>query len=176
MTPPAIPTLGADQISGYMRETVALSLAEVERGGIPFSGLVVHPRTGILGTGVNQVVADADPTAHAEVVALRRALDAAPGGIQDCVLFASGEPCGMCYGAALQIGIDTIFYAVDRDQAARYGFDYRASYCQLARDPRTRADLSVRAWPITEGLGPFTAWSDRQSQQPIPSEQRRQRR
>lgn len=157
-------TFGTDQLSDYMSQAVALSLTEVERGGIPFSALVVRPRAGVIGSGVNRVAADADPTAHAEVVALRNALAVHPDHAKpgDCVLFASGEPCGMCCAAAFDAQIGTILYAVDRDEAARSGFDYRGSYRLLGPpDPRKRNDVTVQAWPVTDGLSPFTAWSRR---------------
>lgn len=157
MTPPGMATLSADQISGYMREAIALSLAEVERGGIPFSGLVVHPRAGVLGSGVNRVLIDRDPSAHAEIVALRAAATTAdPSTIGESVLLASGEPCGMCYQAAFEAGINTIFYAVDANEAAQYGFDYRTSY-QLV-DRTRRGAATHQLWRVEESLTPFTTW------------------
>lgn len=158
MAPPGISTLSADQISGYMREAVALSLAEVERGGIPFAGLVVHPGTGILGTGVNRVLIERDPSAHAEIVALRAAAETTDSTtLGESVLLASGEPCGMCYQAAFEAGISTIVYAVDADEAAQYGFDYRSSY-QLV--DRTRGGAAThQPWRVEESLTPFTIWA-----------------
>jgi guanine deaminase len=160
MTGQATPALGAEKISEYMREAVALALAEVGRGGIPFSGLVVHPREGVLGTGVNRVLIDRDPSAHAEVVALRAAATRADRRlIGECLLLASGEPCGMCYQAAFENGIGTVYYAVDADEAARYGFDYRASYRLIDRGGRGRT--TGRPWPVDKSLEPFTAWAGR---------------
>ncbi|WP_211239237.1 nucleoside deaminase [Actinokineospora inagensis] len=152
--------LDADQLTGYMRDTVALSLTEVERGGIPFSGFVVHSRAGVLGTGVNRVFVERDPTAHAEIVALR---DAAKRhdrvAISESVLFASGEPCGMCYQAAYEAGIGSVLYAVSADDAAAYGFDYRASYLHVDRTDGGR--VTPEPFPVDDALTPFTTWAAR---------------
>lgn len=152
-----------DRLIAYMRQAVDLALAEVARGGIPFSALIVDPREGVIGSGVNRVFAEQDPTAHAEIVALRDAGQGrSPGGLTGCTLIASGEPCGMCYLGALDAHISTVLYAVDRDEAARYGFDYRRSYRLLAeRSPQRWSSVTVRAWPVPGGLEPFTAWSQR---------------
>ncbi|WP_380721572.1 nucleoside deaminase [Saccharothrix hoggarensis] len=148
--------LDADRIAGHMRDAVGIALAEVERGGIPFAGVVLHPTAGVLGTGVNRVLVERDPTAHAEIVALRAAAKAGPALVAESVLLASGEPCGMCYRAAFDHGIDTVYYAVGADEAARYGFDYRASYRGLDRGGRT-----VEPCRVEGSLDPFTAWARR---------------
>lgn len=148
--------LDVDRITGHLRDAVQLALAEVERGGIPFAGVVLHPAAGVLGTGVNRVLVEHDPTAHAEIVALRAAARNDPALVAESVLLASGEPCGMCYRAAFDHGIGTVYYAVSADEAARYGFDYRASYRTLDRGGRT-----IRPLPVDGALDPFTAWARR---------------
>lgn len=153
-------TLSTEQLTGHMRDAVALSLAEVERSGIPFSGLVVHPRAGVLGTGVNRVLVDHDPSAHAEIVALRAAVaDNDRATIAESVLLASGEPCGMCYQATFEAGISTILYAVDADQAAQYGFDYRNSYRHIDRSQQ--GTVTRKLWSVDAALTPFTTWAAR---------------
>ena len=149
--------LHTDRITGHMREAVAIALAEVERGGIPFAGVVLHPTAGVLGTGVNRVLVERDPAAHAEIVALRAATrKAGPAPVAESVLLASGEPCGMCYRAAFDHGITTVYYAVSADEAASYGFDYRASYRGLDRSGRT-----IEPCRVEGALDPFTAWARR---------------
>ncbi|RNL84260.1 nucleoside deaminase [Halostreptopolyspora alba] len=157
MAPHEIPALDADQISEHMRDTVALSLAEVDNGGIPFSGMVVHPRLGVLGTGVNRVFRDRDPSAHAEIVALRAAVAGHRAALGESLLFASGEPCGMCYREAFRAGISTVLYAVDAEEAARYGFDYLASHRRLDRG--NGGTVTRRRWRVEEALTPFTTWA-----------------
>ncbi|GAA3039969.1 tRNA-specific adenosine deaminase [Actinokineospora globicatena] len=148
------------QITEYLREAVALSQEEVDRGGIPFAGLLARPGAGVLGTGVNRVLQRRDPTAHAEIVALRDAAANHDGAaIAESVLFASGEPCGMCYQAAIDAGITSVVYAVGADDAARYGFDYRASYRHVDRTDGGR--VTCRSWPVDQALTPFTTWADR---------------
>ncbi|MFF9163909.1 nucleoside deaminase [Streptomyces longwoodensis] len=128
------------RLADYVREAVRISREHVARGGIPFSGLVVSHGQ-ILASGFNRVREDNDPTAHAEVVALRRAT--AERGVwatAGATLIASGEPCALCYMASLHFGVSRIVYAVDRGTAAEYGFDYTSSYSIFAKDP---AD-----WPV----------------------------
>lgn len=154
--------LGTAQLNDYMRQAVALSLAEVERGGVPFSALVIHPQEGVLGFGVNRVLADGDSTAHAEIVALRAAAHRrGTDGLAGCALLASGEPCGMCYRGAFDAQISTILYAVGSDEAARYGFDYRASYRLLDRDRQRNDAVTIQRWPVDGCLIPLTTWTHR---------------
>ncbi len=136
-----IPESELTELTEYVREAVRISREHVARGGIPFSGVVVNGGH-ILGTGFNRVREDNDPTAHAEVVALRAA--AATYGLHatdGATLIASGEPCALCYMAALYFNVGRIVYAADRRTAAGYGFDYSRSYAVFAEDPS--------AWPLT---------------------------
>lgn len=118
-----------DFLHNVLTEAVAASLAHVESGGIPFVGVVVDGDQVISDFGVNRVHETGDPTAHAEIVAIRDAL-AASGrtDLRGTILLATGEPCGMCYRYALDAGITDIRVAVPRDEVAALGFDYRDSY------------------------------------------------
>ncbi|MFE8071283.1 nucleoside deaminase [Marinobacteraceae bacterium S3BR75-40.1] len=122
----------------------ALNLAEVNaqslKGG-PFGAVVVRDGQ-IIAEGVNQVLQDHDPTAHAEIVALR----AAGARLQQwhltgCTLYTSCEPCPMCLGAAYWAHVDRIVFAADRHDAAAVGFDDNALYqeFQLPTDQRRMA-------------------------------------
>jgi tRNA(Arg) A34 adenosine deaminase TadA len=141
-------------LTGYVREAVRISREHVAKGGIPFSGVVVnHGR--ILGTGFNRVREDNDPTAHAEVTALREA--AAEYGLHavaGATLIASGEPCALCYMASLYFNVSHIVHAVDRKTAARYGFDYTGSYSIFAEDPAAWP-LKVTSLQVPEATKPF---------------------
>ncbi|MBO6922737.1 nucleoside deaminase [Boseongicola sp. H5] len=131
-----------------MTEVVALASNRVKEGGVPFSSSVVTPEGNVLGSGVNTVMTDHDPTAHAEVCAIRHAC-AAKGltNLSGNVLLASGEPCAMCYIAALFAGVSEVIYAVSATQAAQYGYAYGGSYKILAgfpeKFPLPRWQLSV---------------------------------
>lgn len=154
------PAEDLDALAPFVRQGVELSRARVAQGGIPFAGLVVSEGR-VLGDGVNRVREERDATAHAEVVALRRA--AARHGLRataGAVLIASGEPCGLCYLAARHFGIAHLVHAVDRHTAARYGFDYRGSYAAFAEDPATWP-LTVTALPVPGAEQPFIEYLDR---------------
>lgn len=138
----------------HVKEAVRISREHVARGGIPFSGIVVNHGK-VLGTGFNRVREDDDPTAHAEVVALRKA--AAQHGIwvtAGATLIASGEPCALCYAASLYFNVSHIVYAVDRNTAAQYGFDYAGSYSIFAQDP-VDWPIKVTYLEVPEATKPF---------------------
>ncbi|AQQ15997.1 Guanine deaminase [Corynebacterium glaucum] len=118
-----------DFLQHVLTKAVAASLAHVESGGIPFVGVIVDGERVLSEFGVNRVHETGDPTAHAEIVAIRDAL-AASGRteLRGTILLATGEPCGMCYRYALDTGITDIRVAVPRDEVAALGFDYRDSY------------------------------------------------
>ncbi|WP_433237822.1 nucleoside deaminase [Streptosporangium sp. CA-135522] len=141
-----------------LTQAVALATTEVESGGIPFSGLVVDGAGTVLGSGVNRVRAHRDPTAHAEIVALR---DAArrhgPHALAGTILIASGEPCPLCYMTALWSGVGQVVFAADRHAAAAAGFDYASSY-DLFAVPVEQWRLSPLHLPVDGAQEPFRVW------------------
>lgn len=140
-----------------MEEAVALSVDHVHNGGIPFTALVVDQKGEILGRGVNRVREHHDPTAHAEVEAIRDACrNHQTPYLHGTTLLASGEPCAMCYLNALYAGVSTILYAADRDEAAASGFDYRNTYRLFGDDPQTWQSPTVAKLATSESLRPFT--------------------
>lgn len=145
-------------LADLVGQAVDMSLRHVQAGGIPFTALVADRRGAVLGAGVNRVAEDSDPTAHAEVVAIREATRGlgAPA-LHGATLIASGEPCGMCYVAALFAGVRRIVYATDRDRAAQVGFDYRGTYDLFAQDPRSWP-FEVRQLAVESADGPFQEW------------------
>ncbi|AXE27987.1 nucleoside deaminase (plasmid) [Streptomyces globosus] len=143
-----------DQLTPHVEEAVRISRQHVAEGGIPFSGIVVRDGH-VLGTGFNRVAEDNDPTAHAEVVALREATRRAGRfGVAGATLIASGEPCALCYMAALYFDVEHIVYAADRRTAAAYGFDYAGSYTIFSTDP-TAWPLKVTHAPVESHEVPF---------------------
>lgn len=117
---------------------IRMSVDNVKRGGGPFAALVV--RNGeLVSTGINSVAEDSDPTAHAEINAIRLATrKLGRFKLNDCILFTTCEPCPMCLGAVYWAGIPTIFYGNSREDASKYGFDDSHIYEQidLALDKR----------------------------------------
>lgn len=141
-----------------MRRAIALAQEHMLAGhGGPFGCVIVqHGR--IVAEGWNEVTSTNDPTAHAEVQAIRRAC-AALGTyeLKGCVLYASCEPCPMCLGAAYWARVDRIVFAADRIDAANGGFDDAFIYDDLARPiPERRVEM-VRLL-ADEGRTPFEAW------------------
>jgi tRNA(Arg) A34 adenosine deaminase TadA len=150
----AMPTDSLDHLTPHLEEAVQISRSHVAEGGIPFSGIVVRDGQ-VLGTGFNRVIEDDDPTAHAEVVALRAAARKAGRlGVAGATLIASGEPCALCYMTALYFSIEHIVYAADRNTAAVYGFNYSSSYSIFATDP-TLWPIEVTHAPIEGHEVPF---------------------
>lgn len=147
----------------YMRQAIALALEGVERGfGGPFGAVIVHGDQ-VVGRGQNRVLVDTDPTAHAEVVAIREA-SAALGDFRllDCTLYASCEPCPMCLASAMWARLDKIIYAGSSQDAAAVGFDDALFYDELAKQPGVRA-LPMEQLLREEAAPAFLAWSNREA-------------
>lgn len=140
-----------------MRMAIALAQDNVARGGGPF-GAVVARDGEVVATGVNRVTADCDPTAHAEVRAIRAA--AARLGTFDlrgCELFSSCEPCPMCLGAVYWARLDRLFYASTKTDAAGAGFDDSFIYDEMPLRPDERSLPSVQMLR-DEAARVFEAW------------------
>lgn len=142
----------------WLERAVGLSAegARIGAGG-PFGCVVVREAT-VVGEGFNRVLADNDPTAHAEVVAIRRAC-AALGSHQltGCVIYASCEPCPMCLGAIYWARPAAVYYANSHRDAAAIGFDDAFIYRQIQRNPEDRSIPFIRLDVPTAGQ-PFADW------------------
>jgi len=147
----------------FMRETIDLSRRNIREGkGGPFAALVVKGNT-VIARGTNLVTSTNDPTAHAEIVAIREACRAI-GSFQltDCVLYTSCEPCPMCLGAIYWARPKAVFFANTRGDAASIGFDDEFLYRELT------VPLSGRKIPITqlmrnEAFDVFREWEKMES-------------
>ncbi len=145
-----------------MRHTIELAAENVSSGrGGPFAAIVVRGDE-IIAEGVNLVTSTNDPTAHAEVVAIRRACRAV-GSFQltDCELYTSCEPCPMCLGAIYWARPRRIYYAASRTDAADVGFDDAYIYEELERDSEMRRLPTIRLL-ADESQRPFQIWLDKQ--------------
>lgn len=141
----------------WLAQAVELATANVAAGGGPFGAIVVRGEE-LVSSGQNRVTRDLDPTAHAEVVAIRGACSVlADFSLAGCTLYTSCEPCPLCVSASLWARLDRVVYAADRDDAARGGFDDRAFY-ELFERPRSAWDMAVEAGPARDGFAPFAAW------------------
>ena len=147
------PTSDAD----WLDLTIQLATRNVADGGGPFGAVVVRDGE-LLAEGQNRVTSSLDPTAHAEVVAIRAAcLKVQDFSLAGATLFTSCEPCPLCLSAALWARIDRVVYAADRDDAARGGFDDREFYELFSRD-RDTWHLDVDAVRPANATAPFDAW------------------
>jgi tRNA(Arg) A34 adenosine deaminase TadA len=141
-----------------MRKAIALSVENARSGaGGPF-GCVVVKDGEIVSTGTNAVTSRNDPTAHAEIVAIREACRKL-GSFQltGCELYTSCEPCPMCLGAIYWARLDGVFYANLREDAAAIGFDDAFIYQEILLAPELRR-IPMRQMLREEALGAFRAW------------------
>jgi guanine deaminase len=148
-----------------LRKAIALAVESAGTDGGPF-GAVVARGDEVISTGTNRVTASGDPTAHAEIVAIRRAAEAlGTHDLSGCVLYASTEPCPMCLAATWWARIGEIVFAADRDAAARAGFDDAAIYREVASDRDVRS-IPCRQHLAAEGEAPFAVWAANPARQP----------
>jgi tRNA(Arg) A34 adenosine deaminase TadA len=141
-----------------MRQAIARSRQNIDDNiGGPFAALVVREGE-IIATGTNRVTSDNDPTAHAEMVAIRRAC-AKLGRfhLHGCDLYTSCEPCPMCLGAIYWAHLDRIYYANTRDDAAQIGFDDALIYKEL-NAPLDNRQIPTVQLLAEEAISVFEAW------------------
>ena len=142
----------------FMRRAIALA-AEHSRSGVngPF-GAVVVMQDRIIGEGWNRVVEDNDPSAHAEIVAIRAACrQSSSFALPQAVLYASCEPCPMCMAAIYWARIPKVVYACSRDDAEAIGFDDAHIYEEIAMAPEHRQVEMIRCLE-QEGRQVFAQW------------------
>lgn len=142
----------------FLRRAISLARENVESGaGGPFGAVVV--RNGeIVATGTNLVTASADPTAHAEVVAIRNACEAlGTFQLDDCEIYCSCEPCPMCLGAIYWARPARVMFASTAHDAADAGFDDSFIYDEIRR-PRDRRKMLMEQLRVPEAGEEFTAW------------------
>ncbi len=140
-----------------MRQAIALARENVRRNGGPFAAVVVKDGV-VIATGTNQVTRTNDPTAHAEMVAIREACRVL-GTFQlaGCEIYCSCEPCPMCAGALFWARPARVYFAADHDDAAAAGFDDALIRQQLALLPSERVIPMIRLID-EEATRPFTEW------------------
>lgn len=141
----------------FMRRAIALSCQGVAEGGGPFGAVVVRDGV-VIGEGRNAVVPARDPTAHAEIVAIRAACAAL--GTHDLtggVIYTSCEPCPMCLGAIWWARLGGVVYGNDRADAAAIGFDDAAIHDEVCRPVAARR-LPLRRLMAAEAAEAFRIW------------------
>jgi len=140
-----------------MLEAIRLAVENVGHGGGPFAALVVRDGV-VIATGVNQVTSTNDPTAHAEMAAIRNACrELKAFQLTGCEIYTTCEPCPMCLGATYWARPARVYYGSTREDAARAGFDDSYIYQQLDLSQSQRA-IPCIPLPLANALAPFLAW------------------
>jgi guanine deaminase len=141
-----------------LRQAIDLATRNVEEGGGPFGAVIVRDGQ-VIAAGQNRVTRDNDPTAHAEVVAIRRACASLGDfSLAGCTLYTSCEPCPLCLAACLWARLDRVVFAADRHDAARGGFDDSAFYEQCSRAATTWTFPVVEGERLPGSSVPFDTW------------------
>ncbi len=143
-----------------MRQAIRMSIENIEKGGGPFAALIVR-RGEIIATGVNSVADDNDPTAHAEVNAIRAAARKLGNfRLDDCILYTTCEPCPMCLGAVYWAGIREIYYGNTREDATLYGFKDEHLYEETGR-PLDKREIRFTRMLGRESIEAFNLWDQK---------------
>ena len=154
--------VGSGDDEMWLAQAVALATENVAAGGGPFGAVIVRDGT-LLAVGQNRVTRDLDPTAHAEVQAIRAACQAVGDfSLAGATLYTSCEPCPLCVSASLWARLDRVVFAADRHDAARGGFDDLEFYELFARD-RATWPTAVESLRLVQSAVPFDAWLARDS-------------
>ena len=141
-----------------MRRAIELSENSVRNGGGPF-GAVIAKDGEIIAEGSNRVTIDNDPTAHAEVCTIRKACEKlGTFDLKGCVIYTSCEPCPLCFGAIYWAHLEKIYYANDRKDAGKIGFDDDFIYEEIAIEPQYRKKPSEIILQ-NEAINAFKMWT-----------------
>ena len=141
----------------FMSRAIALSIESVHKGGGPFGSLIVKDNK-IISEGFNQVTSTNDPTAHGEIVAIRKACKSLNNfNLSGCELYSTCEPCPMCLSAIYWAHIDKIYYGNTRKDAAKIGFDDSFIYDELSID-LTKRKIELEQVNQQEAIKAFHEW------------------
>ena len=152
--------------NSFMARAIQLSIENVRSGrGGPFGAVIVRDGK-IVAEGVNEVTSTNDPTAHAEVLAIRRAcLKLGTFELKDCELYTSCEPCPMCLGAIYWARLSHLYFANTAEDAAKIGFDDSFIYGELKQPPSQRR-IPTTQMMREEALAGFRAWVEKPDKMP----------
>lgn len=144
----------------YLREAVALAHDNAADGGRPYGAVIVRDGE-VLARAVNEIVATNDPTAHAEMVAIREvSRHLGRPKLDDCVVYASGRPCPMCHAAMRLSGIREAYFAYSAEEAESYGLLGAGIYAELCR-PLDDQTMRVQHRPVATEAHPYAVWRRR---------------
>ena len=141
----------------FIRKAIALSIQNIKNGGGPFGAVIVKDGK-IIATGVNRVTANTDPTAHAEVTAIRKASKKlGTFDLSGCDIYTSCEPCPMCLGAVYWAHLDKMYYGNTKTDAKNIGFDDSFIYDEIELKPEKRKLISTQLLQ-NEAIVAFEKW------------------
>lgn len=144
----------------FMQLAIDLSVDNVKNGGGPFGAVIVKD-VEVLATGVNRVTANCDPTAHAEVSAIRAACQKEHNfKLEGCTIYTSCEPCPMCLSAIYWAGISRVYYGNTKQDAEDIDFSDKFIYDEIARSPFLRAIPTEMM--RDEALSAFRLWKEKE--------------
>ena len=153
-----------DADAAHLRRAIALAREHMDAGG-PFGAVVVRDGE-VVGEGWNRVTSDRDPTAHAEIVAIRAACERLGRfSLDGCVIHAGCEPCPMCLAAIYWARLDRLVYGAGREDAARAGFDDALIHDEI-RLPRAARRLASRQMLGEEARAVLRAWAEKPDKVP----------
>jgi len=142
-----------------MRKAIALSIQNIQKGGGPFGAVIVKDGK-VIANGVNRVTKNTDPTAHAEVTAIRKASKKlGTFDLAGCDIYTSCEPCPMCLGAVYWAHLDKMYYGNTKADAKNIGFDDSFIYDEIELKPEKRRLLTTQLLP-NEAIEAFKAWAN----------------
>ncbi|MDE7154232.1 MAG: nucleoside deaminase [Muribaculaceae bacterium] len=145
----------------FMEMAAELAEENVKRGGGPFGAVIVRDGE-VIATGSNSVTLTNDPTAHAEVNAIRAACAKENSfTLKGCTVYSSCEPCPMCLSALYWAGVSRIFYGNTQDDADKINFSDKFIYDELARRPEERALPSIHL-KNKRTIKAFEMWADKE--------------
>ncbi|MDO9138777.1 MAG: nucleoside deaminase [Methylobacter sp.] len=145
----------------YLQQAIDLALENVRTGqGGPYGAVIVKDNRLVAASG-NQVTRNLDPTAHAEIMAIRLACQKLSDfQLQDCILYSSCEPCPMCLGAIYWARLAKVYFACSRHDAAAANFDDSFIYDEISVLPHQRR-IAMLHLSLPNALQPFTAWAEK---------------
>lgn len=141
----------------YLQRAIELACFNVQNGGGPFGALIVQDQRIIAASG-NRVTENLDPTAHAEILAIRQACEyLSDFQLKNCLLYTSCEPCPMCLGAIYWSRLSAVYFASNRLDAGQAGFDDSFIYTEIDK-PAEQRQIPMRHLAIAGADQPFRLW------------------
>lgn len=132
--------------ANFLLQAIELAYANADKGGRPFGALIVKDGK-VLAQGVNEIMTTNDPTAHAELLAIRAASQAlGSASLAGCSVYASGHPCPMCMAAMRMAGIQDVTYAYSNEDGEPFGLSTAQVYADLAK-PRSEQSMKIHHMP-----------------------------